>query len=90
MSEALNPSKVTGANVALAGSGGSVSALVGFDAASNQIVLRPRAALSAGAYTVTVSTGVTDLAGNALASPYILRFTVGTAESRIYLPAVQK
>jgi hypothetical protein len=48
-------------------------------------------ALTGGAYAVTVGTGVTDLAGNGLASPHLLRFSVGEeSEQRIYLPAVQK
>lgn len=91
ISEALNPATVTAANVTLTGSGGAVSTLVAFDAGTNQIVLRPRTALGKGTYTVTVNTAVTDVAGNALASPYLFRFSVGTvAESRIYLPAVQR
>jgi hypothetical protein len=91
MSEALDPSTVTISAVTLARSGAAVASSVTFDAGSNQIILRPRAALTEGEYTVTVSTGVKDLAGNGLASPYVLRFTVGEeSEQRIYLPAVQK
>jgi len=91
MSEALNPATANGTTVTLARSGAAVASSVTFDAGSNQIVLRPRAVLSAGAYTVTVTTGVTDLAGNRSALPYVLRFSVGEeSEQRIYLPAVQK
>lgn len=91
-SEALEPSTVTTATVSLTGSGGAVTIHPLFDGGSNQIVLWPRTALAEGEYTVTVGTGVTDLAGNGLASPYTLRFSVGepSAETRIYLPAVQK
>jgi len=91
VSEALSATTVTTATVSLAGSGGPISIHVSFDAGSNQIVLRPRAALTDGEYTVTVGTGVTDVAGNGLAVPYLLRFTVGEGtELRIYLPAVQR
>jgi hypothetical protein len=91
-SESLDPATVIPANITLAGSGGPISALVSFDVGGNQIVLYPRTPLADGSYTVTVATSVKDLAGNALASPYVLRFNVGDApaEMRIYLPTVQK
>ena len=59
-----------------------------FDGGANQIVLIPRAALGDGEYTVTVKTGVADLASNALAAPHTWRFTVGMADRRVYLPLV--
>ncbi len=89
MSEPLNPATVTAATVTLAREGGAtLNASVSFDGGTNQIVLVPRAALSDGRYVVTVTTGVKDLAGNALAAPYTWRFTVGAAERRVYLPLV--
>jgi len=92
-SEVLDPATVTGTTVTLAGSDGAVLALVSFDAGSNQIVLRPRVALAAGQYTVTVTTGVRDVAGNGLAAPHTWRFTVGNdtrPDLHLYLPAVQR
>ncbi len=89
MSEPLNPATVTTATVTLAREGGAaVTASVSFDGGTNQIVLAPRAALSDGRYVVTVTTGVQDAAGNALAAVHSWRFTVGAAERRVYLPLV--
>jgi len=91
MSEALNPATANGTTVTLARSGAAVASSVAF-AGSNRIVLRPRAVLTAGVYTVTIATGVEDLAGKGLAATYTWRFSVGDGEagSKIYLPAVQK
>ncbi len=87
LSEALDPVTVTSSTVTLAPSGGAaVSANVGFDAGTNQVVLRPRVALAEGKYTVTVTTGVKDLAGNTLAAAHTWSFTIGAGERRIYLP----
>jgi hypothetical protein len=90
-SESLDPSTVIPENVTLAGSSGAVAIHPIFDGGNHQIVLWPRTALAEGEYTVTVGTGVTDLAGNGLAETYVLRFSVGEgSEQHIYLPAVQK
>jgi hypothetical protein len=48
----------------------------------------PRAALGDGEYTATATTGVRDVAGNALAAAHTWRFTVGAAARKIYLPLV--
>ena len=92
-SEPLSPTSVSNATVTLAGNGrGAVTADATFDGSANQIVLTPRVALAPGEYSVTVTTGVADMAGNALVAPYIWRFTVGTpaTEQRIFLPTVVK
>lgn len=82
---------VTTATVTLAREGGAtLAASVSFDGGTNQIVLVPRAALSDGRYVVTVTSGVKDVADNALAAAHTWRFTVGPAERRIYLPLVLK
>lgn len=68
VSEALSETTVSGTTVTLAHRGGAgVTASVGFETGTNQIILRPRAALAVGEYTVTVGTGVRDIAGNGLA-----------------------
>jgi|GEM_PF-627768 len=87
ISEPLDATTVTTATVTLAREGGAaVTASASFDGGTNQIVLVPRAALSDGRYVVTVTTGVKDAAGNALAAAHTWRFTVGAPERHIYLP----
>ena len=93
VSEALSETTVTTATVTLVDRVGKpVTGTVHFDGAVNQIVFAPLAPLTPGTYTVTVSTGVADMAGNGLAAPHILAFTVKDeqAGSEIYLPALQK
>lgn len=63
-----------------------MAASVAFDGETNQIVLVLRTTLGGGAYTATVTAGVKDMAGNALAAAHTWRFTVGAPERRIYLP----
>lgn len=92
-SEPLDPATVTPAAVQLMREGGAaVTAHVRFDAAANQIVLLARAPLAAGRYTVTVTTAVRDLAGNAPTAPHNWSFTVGSAapEWKLYLPIAVK
>jgi uncharacterized repeat protein (TIGR01451 family) len=83
-SEALDPDSITAAQVELSQGGSLIAAHLSFDPASNQISIHPQRALSAGSYRVTIS-GVTDLAGNALAMPYSFTFSVGEG-MRLYLP----
>ncbi len=86
-SEALDQVTLDTSSVNLAHSSGiTISTSIAFDAEANQIILRPRAALGQGNYQVTVTTAVTDLAGNPLAQSYTLRFSIGNTE--VYLPAV--
>ncbi len=90
VSEALDDTTVTSTTVMLRRSGGTtIPARVAFDPALQQIVLMPRTVLTTGAYSVTVTTGVKDRAGNALTAPYTIQFMVGT-ERRIYLPVIQR
>jgi hypothetical protein len=90
VSEALDDTTVTSTTVMLRRSGGTtIPARVTFDPALQQIVLMPRTVLTTGAYSVTVTTGVKDRAGNALTAPYTIQFMVGT-ERRIYLPVIQR
>ncbi len=70
------------------GSWAAVAASAAFDGGVNQIVLTPRVALGDGKYQATVTTGVKDAAGNALAAPYTWHFTVGALTKRGYLPLV--
>ena len=92
VSEALAPATVNNSTVTLARGGAAIVASATFDSSANQIVITPRAALTPGEYTATVTTAVTDVAGNGLAASYIWRFTVGTPVSghHIYLPMVQR
>ncbi len=59
-----------------AGAGADVAAAVTYNAASNTATLNPNIDLTAGTlYTAKVTTGVTDLAGNALATEQTWSFT---------------
>ncbi len=90
VSEALDDTTVTSTTVVLRRSDGTtIPARITFDPALQQIVLIPRTVLTTGAYSVTVTTGVKDGAGNALTAPYTIQFMVGT-ERRIYLPVIQR
>jgi len=82
-SEALNAATVTTGTLTLQGPGATaVSASVGYNAATRVATLTPSAALAAGTlYTATVlggAGGVTDAAGNALASSVVWTFTTAT------------
>jgi len=90
MSEALDDTTVTTASVTLRGRNEPLPALVTFDRSFNQIVVRPRAMLADGTYTVTVSQAVSDPAGNALTAPFTATFTVGDPRRQIYVPMVMR
>jgi len=89
MSEAISAASVTGTTFQLKNSGGNVIAAT-VNSSSNQITLTPSAALTQSAtYTVTIkggSSGVKDIAGNALASDYNWTFT--TVASDVTPPTV--
>ncbi|OYU41510.1 MAG: hypothetical protein CFE44_29365, partial [Burkholderiales bacterium PBB4] len=71
-SEAMDPLTMNNANFTIAG----VAGLVSFDAPSNTASFKPAINLAENTtYTATVSTGVRDMAGNALASNKVWRFT---------------
>jgi hypothetical protein len=90
VSEALSETTVTTATVTLARSGGHPLAVgVRFDGSVNQIIVAPGTPLQASAaYTVTLTTGVTDLAGNPLATAYRWRFDTASTQRWLYLPLI--
>jgi hypothetical protein len=77
-SEAMDPTTVTAANVTVSAPGqASVPGTVAY--AGKTMTFTPAAALSAGtAYTVTITTGAKDLAGNALAANFVETFATGS------------
>jgi len=86
-SEPLDPTTVHSSTMTLSG----IALHVGYDQATHRIMAYPRAPLPAHhAYTVYVTTGVTDLAGNPLATEYTWQFNTGGASPYhyIYLPLV--
>lgn len=88
--EALSVTTVTTGTVRLQVAGErAVAFTVAYDGSSNQATITPRQALGGGRYTVTLTRGVKDVAGNALAADYAFSFEVGGANV-IYLPAVFK
>jgi len=76
-SKAIDPATVTTSNFQLqAGTNPPVSATVSYDANTNTAKLTPNTLLAAStAYTARVLTGIKDLSGNALVSPYTWSFT---------------
>ncbi|BEL03970.1 hypothetical protein Q0Z83_021610 [Actinoplanes sichuanensis] len=82
-SEALAAGTVTPANLELRGPGGTlVNRTVAYDAVNQAATITPSAALAAStAYTVTVRTGVTDVAGNAPAADHQFGFTTAGASA---------
>jgi hypothetical protein len=83
-SEALGAASVTGTNVFLQAGTVLVSATVAYTAGSTSLTLTPNAPLNpATVYTVTLkggSTGIKDVAGNALAADYIWSFTTNNVD----------
>lgn len=77
-SEAIRASGITSDNFMLLDSGNApVAGALGYDSTAKIVTFNPTAALTAAAvYTAIVTTGVKDLAGNALAAPSITTFTV--------------
>lgn len=80
-SEKLDPASVNADSVQLLSGTNGVSAAVIYDEGTNKAELAPAAMLSENReYTVSVSTTVSDLAGNTLKAPYTWKFTtVGNA-----------
>jgi hypothetical protein len=80
-SEAMAPQTINSSTFTLNGPGGPVAGSVVFDAPNKTATFQAQAALAAGAsYTAKVkggSGGVTDLAGNQLATDYTWSFTTG-------------
>jgi hypothetical protein len=79
-SEAMDPNAMTGTTVRVVGAGGrAVAASVAWDGTTNHAVLTPREPWQDGTYTATVTTGVRDASGNALAAEYSWSFRIGAA-----------
>ncbi len=79
--EALLAGTVNAASFTLTGPAGAVAGTVSYVADSRKAVFTPNSALAAmTTYTATVGTGVTDLAGNALAAPVSWSFTTGNTD----------
>lgn len=73
-SEAVDPASARAGIVLVDGGGQAVAGSVtGHDAT---VVFTPQSALAAGAYSVQIGAGVTDVAGNPLSTPVTVRFTV--------------
>ncbi|MBK9941935.1 MAG: Ig-like domain-containing protein [Kouleothrix sp.] len=78
-SEALNAGTINASSVTLSGPGGPVAATVSYNPATRMVTLQPAAALAPGAaYVVTLSSAITDLAGNPLAP---LSWSFGTSSA---------
>jgi len=80
--EALKASTVNTATFLLAGAGGAVEGAVGYDAATHTASFAPATALSPfSPYTATLTTGIEDASGNALAADYVWSFTTGALDT---------
>src|ERR1035437_8742337 len=80
-SKAMNPNTINSLTFKLTGPGTTqVSGLVAYAAIGNQPVFVPTAnLLPSTTYTATITTGVQDLAGDAMASNYVWTFMTGAA-----------
>ena len=80
-SEALNPATLNAASYKLQGPGGAaVTGLVTYAAIGDTATFTPTATLAPNTlFTATLTTMITDLAGNALAANYVWSFTTGAA-----------
>ncbi|MGD0829691.1 MAG: Ig-like domain-containing protein [Terracidiphilus sp.] len=80
-SEAMNPATITAANFTLTGPGDtSVSGQIDYAANGNELVFKTSSnLLPSTTYTATITTGVENLAGTAMANNYVWIFQTGTA-----------
>jgi hypothetical protein len=80
-SKAMDPLTMTTVNFTVTGPGITpVTGTVVYDAVNRIATFTPASNLTSGTtYTATIATGVTDLAGNALASNFVWTFSTGTA-----------
>ncbi len=80
-SEAMNPATISSTTFNLAGPGGTaIAGLVTYATIGNAATFTPTVDLAPSTvFTATVTTGATDLAGNALVSNYVWAFTTGAA-----------
>jgi len=90
-SEPLDAATVTPGTVRLAGPAGQeVDGTVAFVAGPNRVELRPGQPLELGTtYTVTITGGVYDTSGNALAVDYVWSFRTEGSQT-VYLPLILK
>ena len=91
-SEALDAATVSNANIVLRVDGQAVNSTVQYVAGLNQVLLTSRQALVEDhSYTLTVTTGVKDGRGIALAAPFSASFKLikqAGGDRRVYLPLV--
>jgi len=81
--EAMTASTITAATFTVSGPGGApVAGTVAYDEANRIARFTPTSALAVGAaYTATITTGVKDAAGNALASNHVWNFITSSSPS---------
>ncbi len=80
-SEGMSPSAINNQNITLKKGTVAVSGTVSYDAMTNNAKFSPTNALTANSvYTLTITTGVTDLSGNALAANNIINFKTGSSD----------
>ena len=79
-SQSMNPATINDTTFSLAGPGATpVVGLVTYSAISDTVIFTPAANLAPSTlYTATITTGVQNLAGKAMASAYVWTFTTGT------------
>lgn len=85
-SEAMNPSTVSSSTFFLSNGGGNVLATITLSSGNTVATLDPTADLAnSTAYTVTVTTGVEDATGNALASQFSSTFSTAAPSTDIHV-----
>lgn len=81
-SEGLDPSTVSTSNITMKRGATNVPINVNYDPGRNGVFVVPTSILAPNTvYTITFSTGITDLAGQALASASITSFTTGSSDT---------
>jgi hypothetical protein len=81
LSAAMNPATINATTFTVTGPGGvAVAGAVTYVVTGSVATFTPTAALAASTeYTVTITTGATDIAGTSLASNFVSKFTTGLA-----------
>jgi Ice-binding-like/Bacterial Ig-like domain len=89
-SEAMNPSSIDAATFTLTGPGTTpVVGQVTYDASSDTAIFTPPTSLAVGTpYTATITTGVEDMFGNALATKFVWAFTTAATPCQAPAPPV--
>ena len=78
-STAMDPATINTATFTVTVGGLPVTGTISLDVTGTIATFTPLSNLATGTFTATITTGVTDLAGNALASDYVWSFTTGPA-----------